>query len=237
MSFGEPFAVAGGGRRPKSSRKGCEDTSVLKLGEDLRLATWNCGGLTGAALGLADDLGYDVLALTETHDRGKFGSDLFTGEVPDDGDRSAGVAIMLSKRTRRAVMFSGAVASRLAFVRLKGVVFNLFIIAAYIPHSGRKEPSMEEIYDELDKLLRRVPSRDCVILMGDFNSKLKRNVQGVTGRWCSIASSTMFEPAGEKSPYVKPQDNISVRSTTSVRLADGPLTRRIEVLIRKLPYP
>ena len=37
---------------------------------------------------------------------------------------------------------------------------------------------------KLDELLRKVKRSDCVILLGDFNSRLPRMYQGVTGRWC-----------------------------------------------------
>ena len=47
------------------------ETRTVGCAQRLRLATWNCGGLSYTQRVLCDELGYDVLALTETHDTGR----------------------------------------------------------------------------------------------------------------------------------------------------------------------
>ena len=44
------------------------------MGDKIKLATWNCGGLSFTQQALCVKLGYDLLALTETHDRVTRGS-------------------------------------------------------------------------------------------------------------------------------------------------------------------
>ena len=44
------------------------DVHQLKLGKHLKLSTWNCGGLTFTQRQLCQELGYNMLALTETHE-------------------------------------------------------------------------------------------------------------------------------------------------------------------------
>ena len=43
----------------------------VSMGAKLKLATWNCGGLSYTQRKLCAQLGYDILALTETHDSGQ----------------------------------------------------------------------------------------------------------------------------------------------------------------------
>ena len=58
-----------------SSVAGCEDATVLerRIGLDrrrkIRIATWNCGGLSYTTRELCKDLKYDILVLTETQNR------------------------------------------------------------------------------------------------------------------------------------------------------------------------
>ena len=52
-------------------------------------------------------------------------------------DPAAGVAIMLSNRMADKLLDEGHVGTRIAWVRLKGPVCNIFYIVAYIPHKGR----------------------------------------------------------------------------------------------------
>ena len=42
----------------------------IKIGSPLKLATWNCGGLSFTQRELCRELNYNILALTETHDKG-----------------------------------------------------------------------------------------------------------------------------------------------------------------------
>ena len=147
----------------------------------------------------AKSLGYDVLALTELwRNQRKFqtGRKQFIVSKPKlvktgpnkgkkrfPNDRAAGVGILLSKRMERKVHSFGTEGERIWWVRIKGPVCNLFIIAVYLPHRGRVEPAQEHTLNDLQKLLSNVPTRDCICMLGDFNEQLAANVDGVTGEW------------------------------------------------------
>ena len=69
--------------------------------------------------------------------------------------------------------------------RLRGVSCNITVVGVYIPQKSRTSPDQKSTYDKLEKLLQALSKqRDAIILMGDFNSGLKRNITGYTGRWC-----------------------------------------------------
>ena len=69
-------------------------------------------------------------------------------------------------------------------MRLKGPVCNIFYIVTYIPHKGKtKAPRAKDTIQLLAELLKTVNKSDCIILCGDFNCQLQRNVPGCTGKW------------------------------------------------------
>ena len=81
----------------------------------------------------------------------------------------------------------GCVGTRIACARLEGPVCPLFVVVAYIPHKYRTSaPQAADTLVQLNKLLsdrEQIKVNDCIVLMGDFNCELQRNVQGCTGRW------------------------------------------------------
>ena len=109
-------------------------------------------------------------------------------EVKDgqNTDPVAGVSILLSRRASSNVLGRGHVDTRIDWVRLAGPICNLFlVVVVYIPHKGRTQsPTAQETMYQLKTLLITVPKSDCVIMGGDLNCQLQRNVPGCTGKWC-----------------------------------------------------
>ena len=96
----------------------------------------------------------------------------------------------------------------------------MFIIAVYLPHRGRVSPCQEDTLQDLHKVLKKVSSRDCVVILGDFNEQLEANVQESTGEWTGgtpsknsdkilefmrmydlRAANTFFEPKKNKNTH------------------------------------
>ena len=211
-----------GGATRKGRAGGREGTrETFGYSTPIRIATWNCGGLSNVTMSICKDLGYDILGITETHGWNRDPHALYS-ERPPPGDKYSGCCIALSPHARRAVMHSGTVGSRIVFARLRGRPFNLFLICIYVPHKGRTEPAQVDTYCQLEELLETVPKRDAVILLGDFNSRLHRHAGNgrLVGRWCMHtradrggtklenlmekhrlrAVSTYFQPAGRRAP-------------------------------------
>ena len=54
-----------------------------------------------------------------------------------------------------------------------------------MPHNNRKlKPFASDVLKQLEEILSQVNQHDCVILLGDLNCKLGRNMNNLTGRWC-----------------------------------------------------
>ena len=133
---------------------------------NLRLACWNCWSLSNERYAYCKSLGYDVLSLTELHNKQNnpnFSSECWVpsaqGEVDGQGkylDPAAGVTIMLSKRMRNHIDKTGHVGTRIAWVRIRGPICLLFFVAVYIPHKYRSSPTATETLAQLDALIRTV---------------------------------------------------------------------------------
>ena len=138
--------------------------------------------------------GIDVQGLTELHNlhnEAKYASDLFitsaNAKLDKNGksvDSAAGVTILLSPRMRGKIHRSGFIGSRIVWARLQGPICPIFYIVVYVPHKYRKvTPFAHEVIEQLHILLQSVPQGDYIIISGDFNCQLRRNIQGLTGKW------------------------------------------------------
>ena len=144
-----------------------EPIQVGPLGDNnIRLATWNCGGLSFTQRELCSELGYDILALTDTHDTGSLrpSKTFVTDDIAPNDDPYAGVAILMSQ----CILYSGCC---IALVRVKASPCNLFVVSTYVPHSGRQAPSESDTLVELEAPLSKVHRHDCVVLLGYLNAK------------------------------------------------------------------
>ena len=163
--------------------------NFIHVGSLLKLATWNCGGLSYTQRELCRELKYDLLALTETHDKGTFQNtmDYISSDYATDNDPYSGVGLLLSPRLAKCVLHSGSNGSRVVFSRIRADPCNLFIVRVYMPHSQRKkQPYFSDTLTRLEEVLKKVRSNDCIIILGDLNCKFARNIPRRTGRWCVI---------------------------------------------------
>ena len=106
-----------------------------KLAEERhKIAVWNSRGLSFNKYAYLKRQQFDVIALLELHGVPTQweGSGLIISDPPEANDPASGVAIMLSPRYQRRVLAYGKAGSRIAWVRIKGLFYNYFIVAAYI---------------------------------------------------------------------------------------------------------
>ena len=62
--------------------------------------------------------------------------------------RRNGVAIMVSKRVRNAVLGCNLKNDRMISVRLQGKPFNITVIQVYAPNSNAEETEVERFYED-----------------------------------------------------------------------------------------
>ena len=96
--------------------------------------------------------------------------------------RRNGVAIMVNKRVRNAVLGCNLINDRLISVRFQGKPFNITVIQVYAPTSNAEEAEVEQFYEDLQDLLDLTRKTDVLFIIGDWNAEVgSQETPGVTG--------------------------------------------------------
>ena len=70
-----------------------------------------------------------------------------------------GVAIMVNRRVRNAVLGCNLKNHRMISVRFQGKPFNITVIQVYASTSNAEEAEVEQFYDDLQNLLELTPKK------------------------------------------------------------------------------
>ena len=98
--------------------------------------------------------------------------------------RRNGVAIMVNKRVRNAVLGCNLKNDRTISVRFQGKPFNIMVIQGYAPSSNAEEAEVEWFYEDLPDLLELTPQKDVLFIIGDWSAKVgSQETPGVTGKF------------------------------------------------------
>ena len=151
----------------------------VNLRRALRVGAWN-------VLTLADDarlphlsgelrrLRVDIAGLSEV--RRPFSGETSSGGYTyywsgcDDGARLRGVAVAVSDRLRSSVEKVTAVDERIMLLRLRHTLGFMSVVAVYAPTETSKPEEKEMFYAKLDSVVEQCPSRDTLLVLGDFNA-------------------------------------------------------------------
>ena len=95
-----------------------------------------------------------------------------------------GVAIMVNRRVRNAVLGCSLKNNRMISVRLQGKPFNITVIQVYNPTSNAEEAEDEWFYEDLQDLLELTPQKYVPFIIGEWNAKVgSQEISGVTEIW------------------------------------------------------
>ena len=98
--------------------------------------------------------------------------------------RRNGVATIVDKRVRNAVLGCNLKNDRMISVRFPGKPFNITVIQAYDPTSNAEEAEVEQFYEYLQDLLELTPKKDVLFILGDWNAKVgSQETPGETGKF------------------------------------------------------
>ena len=112
----------------------------------------------------------DILGISELRwtGMGEFNSDdhyiYYCGQ---ESLRRNGIAIMVNKRVRNAVLGCNLKNDRMISVRFQGKPVNIMAIQAYAPTSSAEEAEVEQFYEDLQDLLELTPKTDVLFIIGD----------------------------------------------------------------------
>ena len=98
--------------------------------------------------------------------------------------RRNGVAIIVNKRVRNAVLGCNLKNNRMISVHFQGKPFNHTVIQVYAPTTNAKEAEVEQFYEDLQDLLELTPNKDVLCIIGDSNGKIEsQETPRVTGKF------------------------------------------------------
>ena len=98
--------------------------------------------------------------------------------------RRNGVANMVNKRVRNAVLRCSLKNDRMISVHFQGKPFNITVIQVCAPTSNTEEAEVERFYEDLQDLLELTSTKDVLFIIGDWNAKVgSQETPGVTGKF------------------------------------------------------
>ena len=129
----------------------------------------------------------DILGISELKwtEMGEFNSDdhyiYYCGQ---ESLRRNGVAILVNKRVRNAVLGCNLKNDRVISVRFQGKPFNIMAIQVYALTSNDEEAEVEQFYEELQDFLELASKKDVLFIIRDLNAKVGgQEIPGVIGKY------------------------------------------------------
>ena len=123
------------------------------------------------------NMNWDIIGLSETKVKetsieplDNFGHQMFLSG--NDTSRSNGVGFLVKKSLVPMVDEFDSISDRLAVLSIKSKFSNITFIQCYFPTSSYSDDDVTAMYDKLQALVEKVPKRDHLFIMGDFNCKL-----------------------------------------------------------------
>ena len=117
--------------------------------------------------------------------KGEFNSDdhyiYYSGQ---ESLRRNGVAIMVNKRVRNAVLGCNLKNNRMISVHFQGKPFNIMVIQVYAPISNAEETEVERFYEDLQDLVELTSPKRCPFHYRGLECKVgSQETPGVTGKF------------------------------------------------------
>ena len=141
--------------------------------------TWNVRSMNQGKLEVVKQemirVNINILGITELRwtGMGEFNSDdHYVYYCGQESLRRSGVAIIVNKRVRNAVLGCSIKNDRMISVYFQGKPFNVVVIQVYTPTSNAKEAEVEQFYEDLQDLLELAPKKDVIFIIGDWNAKV-----------------------------------------------------------------
>ena len=98
--------------------------------------------------------------------------------------RRNGVAIIVKKRVRNAVLGCNLKNDRMISVHFQGKPLNIRVIQVYAQTSNVEEAEVEWFYGDLQDLLELTPPKHVLFIIGDWNAKVgSQEIPGAAGKF------------------------------------------------------
>ena len=167
------------GMEPKQKQYPAVDVTgdrskVQSYKEQYCIGTWNVRSMNQGKLEVVKQemarVNIDILGISELKwtGMGEFNSDdHFIYYCGQESYRRNGVAIMVNKRVRNAVLGCNLKNDRMISVRFQGKPFSITVIQVYVPTSNTEEAEVERFYEDLQHLRELTHKKDVRFIIGD----------------------------------------------------------------------
>ena len=152
----------------------------FQLRKSLDIATWNVQGLlqTGKLHITEKELvkqNIDICGIAETHWKGEGHFQTEDHAIYISGAEQTGrngVAIAIRKSLIKYVYEYHPVNDRLIVLTLETAPTRLHIVQVYMPTTEASDEEIDRTYSEIEKAISKIPGKEPIIIMGDFNAKI-----------------------------------------------------------------
>jgi endonuclease/exonuclease/phosphatase family metal-dependent hydrolase len=171
--------ISGGKRRKYVKKDATEERKGEVKREGLGIGTWNVRTLN--SVGKLEEVksemkryGLSILGVSEARWKGQ-------GDLMSDGVRiiysggeeeQRGVAIMLDEEVAKRVTEIEQCSDRLIMVRVSATPVDMIIIQVYMPTTDHEDDEIEEMYEQIESMIKKQKGNINVIIMGDFNASV-----------------------------------------------------------------
>ena len=173
----ESVAFGRRGRRASSvvnKRKPC---SADIDGKPIKIGTWNVRIMLrpGKLANVVQEMRrgrINILGLAEVRwkDGGDFVSELVRVVYAGGKESQRGVALLLDESVAKCVISTETHGDRVIMVKIQAQPANLVVIQVYMPTSVHSEEDVDEVYNKLEELIKKVKGTDYLVIMGDWNA-------------------------------------------------------------------
>ena len=157
----------------------------------LRVGTWNVRSLNG--IGRLEEVkremkrnGLSILGISEVRWKGQkeFVSDGVRVISSGGEECERGVAFILDQEVARRLIEIKQCSDRLIMIKVSATPIDMVIIQVYMPTSDHADEEIEEMYEQIEKLINGVKGNTNLIVMGDFNASVgEGNDEKVTDKF------------------------------------------------------
>ena len=162
-------------------------------GELLKLTAWNSWGLSDERLWyVQEDIAADVTVLTELHGDhvGRDSERVIISTAPDTGDPAAGAATVLSVRASKRVLCRGDEGQQGRVVQAGWSVLQYVRDRCLHTTQAQDLSAQQDTWAAVERCVAKARRGDCIVLMGDLNGKVGREIEELRASIVCISAMT-----------------------------------------------
>ena len=127
-----------------------------------------------------------------------------------------GVGFIVAKSIKYNIIEFKTICPRINYIRINTKPYVTAIINVYAPTENEKEDEKDIFYEEIERLLEKLPTQDTIIMMGDFNAQIGKE-------------NYISDVAGKHTIHTKTNDN-------GIRLCNAAMTNGLLIVSTKFEH-